>query len=109
MFVPGILYAERTLEHRSEIVHQMSPMNGAEVRVFMKVSGFPYNNWLCGHPDSTWNPRYVSIATLFISFMGIDNNLNSSDGHGYILIHLRFWCICEGHPASYSHQLKERA
>lgn len=52
----------------------MSPMNGAEAKIFT-ISGFPHNNCLCGHPDSTGNRNYVSIVTLFISFMEIYDNL----------------------------------
>ena len=77
-----------------ETLCQMSPMNGAEASIFMRVSGFPHNKWLYGHPDSTGNCHYVSIVTLFISFMEIYNNIKSNDGHGYIIIGLGFWSIC---------------
>lgn len=95
MFVSGILDVDRKLEHT---VCQMSPMNGAEASIFTRVSGFPHNNRLYGHPDSIRNCHYVSIATLFISFMEI-YNIKSNDGHDYIIIGLGFWSIFEGQPA----------
>ena len=56
----------------------MSPVSGAEARIFTRVARLPHNNWLCGHPDATGNHDYVSIVTLFISFMEIYNNLEKA-------------------------------
>lgn len=66
---------EETRAQRQGTVCQMSPVSGAEARMFVRVAGLPHRNWPCGCSDSTRNCDQVSIVTLFISFMEIYNNV----------------------------------
>lgn len=53
----------------------MSPVSGAEARMFLRVARLSHGNLPWGHSDSTRNCDQVSIVTLFISFMEIYNNV----------------------------------
>ena len=66
---------EETRAQRQGTVCQMSPVSGAEARMFIRVARLPHGNWPCGHSDSTRNCDQVAIVTLFISFMEIYNNV----------------------------------